>query len=74
VRAPEQRGQLVDSCLEPDQLRAPLQEEILAKAVAAVHLEREAPEIAEPLLAHPHQRAPLSTQLAGRRRRWSALR
>jgi len=41
----------VDPRLEPDQLSAPLQEEILAKAVATVHLEREAAEIAEPLLA-----------------------
>ena len=37
--------------LEPDQLRAALEHEILTEAVAPVHLEREAAEVAQPLFA-----------------------
>ena len=39
--------------------------EILAEAVAPVHLEREPAEVAEPLLAQPQERAALAAQLAG---------
>jgi hypothetical protein len=41
----------VDPRLEPDQLRAALEQQILAEPVAPVHLEREAAEVAELLLA-----------------------
>jgi hypothetical protein len=54
----------VDARLEPDQLGAALQDEILAEPVAAVHLEREAAQIAKSFLAHAEQRFPLAPQLA----------
>ena len=70
----------MDASLEPDQLRAALEHQILAKAVAPVHLERDPAEIAEPLLSQAQKRSPFATQLArgwcrapARRRRRSGL-
>ena len=41
----------MDASFQADQLGAALEQEVLAEAVAAVHLEREAAEVAELLLA-----------------------
>ena len=76
----------MDPRLERDQVGAALDQQILAEAVAPVHLERQAAEVAEPVLAHAHERAALATELArggrdaaaarrlGRRRRRDVLR
>jgi hypothetical protein len=64
----------VDAGFEPDQLGAPLQQQVLAEAVAPVHLEREAAEIAQLLLAEPEERTPFAPQVAGGRRRSPARR
>ena len=68
LRRAEEHVELVDPRLEPDQLGTALEQEVLAEAVAPVHLEREAPEVAQLLLAQPHERAPLPPQGA---RGWS---
>ena len=58
----------MDPGLETDQLGAALEHQILAKAVAAVHLERDPAEIAKPLLAQAEERPALASQLARRGR------
>jgi hypothetical protein len=59
----------VDPRFEADQLGAALEHEILTKAVAPVHLERDASEVAEPLLTQAQERPALAAEFAGRRRR-----
>ena len=63
----EQRVELVDARLEPDQVGAALEQQVLAEAVAPVHLEREPAEIAQLLLTQAQERAPLAPELAGGR-------
>ena len=57
----------MDPRLEPDQLGAALEQQVLAEPVAAVHLEREPAEVAQLLLAKPQERAALTSELARRR-------
>ena len=64
----------MDPRLEPDQLRAPLEQQVLAEPVAPVHLEREPAEIAETLLANAQERTPLTPQRARRRHAVPSLR
>ena len=59
----------MDSRLEPDQLGATLDQEILAKTIAPVHLEREAAQIAQLVLPQPQQGAPFPPEIGRRRRR-----
>ena len=54
----------MDSRLERDQVGAALDEQVLAEAVAAVHLEREPAEVAQALLANAHQGPPLPAEFA----------
>ena len=68
LRGAEQDVELVDARLEADQLRAALEQQILAEAVAPVHLEREPAEVAQLLLAQPQERAALAAELARGRR------
>ena len=67
IRGAEEHVELVDPRLEPDQLGAALEQQVLAEAVAPVHLEREAAQVAELLLAQPQEGAALAPQLARRR-------
>ena len=71
--AADERVDLRDAGLDRDELRAPLDDEPFVEVVAAVHLEREAAEVAEPLLAQEEQRSALAPQLAGGRRRRLAM-
>jgi hypothetical protein len=57
----------VQPLLQPDQVDAAADEEILAELVAAVHLEHQAAQVAESLLACAQERTPLPPQLAGLR-------
>ena len=54
----------MDPRLEPDQLGAALEKQVLTETVAPVHLEREPAEIAQLLLPEPQERATLAAQLA----------
>jgi DNA-directed RNA polymerase specialized sigma24 family protein len=51
------------------ELEAAVDEQVLPELVAAVHLEHQSAEVAEPLLAHEQERAPLTPELARRRER-----
>ena len=64
MRGAEQDVELVDARFEPDQLGAALEQQVLAEAVAPVHLEREPAEVAQLLLAQPQERAALAPELA----------
>src|SRR5262249_29610 len=44
--------ELPEAGVEPEQLVAALRQQVLAEAVAAIHLQDQAAEVAEPLLAH----------------------
>ena len=66
----------MEAVLEADQVGRLLVDEVLAELVAADHLEHDAAEVADPLLAQAKQCPPLTAQLArgrerpaGRRRR-----
>ena len=50
----------MDSRFEPDQLGAALEQQVLAEAVAAVHLERETTQVAELLLSQAEERTALA--------------
>jgi hypothetical protein len=58
-RRREQRVELLQPFVESKQLVAAFDEEILPELVAAEHLQHEATEIAQALLAHPQKRAML---------------
>jgi hypothetical protein len=68
-RRGEQRVELREPLLEADELRAPVDEEILAELVPPVHLEDEAAEVAQPALAELQERAPLAAELSCGRQR-----
>ena len=53
--------------LDRHELGAALDHEPGVEAISLVHLEREAAEVAQPLLAHLEQRLALALELAGRR-------
>ena len=72
-RGREHLGELVQKGVEPEQLVAPVGEEILAKGVAAVHLEHQAAEVAELLLARPQELPALAADDAGRWKRATRL-
>ncbi len=55
--------------LEADQLGAALEQKVLPKAVAAVHLQREPAEVAQLLLPEAQERPSLAPELARRRSR-----
>jgi hypothetical protein len=58
----------VDACFETDQLGAALEQQVLPEAIAAVHLQREAAEVAQLLLPQAQERAALAPELTRRRR------
>jgi hypothetical protein len=60
----EQRVQLLEAFVEGDELVAALDDQILAKLVAAEHLQHQPAEVAQALFANPQQRASLLPQLA----------
>ena len=60
----DERVDLRDARLDRDELGAALDDERLVELVAAVHLEREAAEVAQPVLAEQEQRAALAPQVA----------
>ena len=51
--------------IDRDHLEAALLEEVLAEPVTPVHLEHEAAQVADPLLACAHERSPLAAEGAG---------
>ena len=63
-RPVEQRVDLLHARLDRDELGAALDDEARVEPVALVHLEREAAEVAKPLLAHLEQRLALALELA----------
>src|SRR5207253_6101581 len=65
----EQLVEVVQPLLDADDLGRLLVDEVLAEPILAVHLQDEPAEVADPLLAQPHERAPLAAQLARRRQR-----
>lgn len=58
----------MDARLQANQVGAALQQEILSKAVAPVHLQRETAQVAKLLLTQAQERPPLAPELS---RRWS---
>jgi hypothetical protein len=66
ARAPERIVKLVDALLEDEDLAALLEEEVLAEAAAADHLEREPAHVADPVFADATERPPLPPECAGR--------
>ena len=66
--AADERVDLRDAGLDRDELGAALDDEPFVELVAAVHLERQPAEVAEPLLAQEEERSALAPQLAGGRR------
>jgi hypothetical protein len=60
----KERVELLQAFVERNELVAALDEEILAELVAAEHLQHQAAEIAEALLADTQERAALSAELA----------
>jgi hypothetical protein len=64
----------VDPGFEPDQIGAALEQEIFAELIAPVHLEREPAEVAQLLLAEPHQCPALAAEVARGRRGTSSSR
>ena len=67
-RPARMRVDLGDTRLDRDELGAALDDERLVEVVAPVHLEREAAEVAEAVLAQHEERATLATELARGRR------
>ena len=62
-RCPRERGvDLMDSRFEDEYFAALLEEEVLTEAVPARHLEREAAEVANPILAHACERSPFAAE------------
>ena len=59
---PERVVELVDALLEHEDLAALLEQQVLAEAAAAHHLEREAADVADPILADAAQRTPLAAE------------
>ena len=55
---------LTHSGLDRDELGTPLDDERLVEVVAAIHLEREPAELAEPLLTEDEQRPALAAEIA----------
>src|SRR5262249_32369481 len=62
-RAVERRVDLLDARLDRNELGASLDDETSVEAVPLVHLECQAAEIAEPLLAHLEERVPFALEL-----------
>ena len=67
LRGAEEDVELVDARLEPDQLGAALEQQVLAEAVAPVHLQREPAQVAELLLAQAQERAAVAAGSAAAR-------
>ena len=63
-RALEQRVDLARARLDRDELGAALDDERLVEVIAAVHLEREAAELAQPVLAEEQERPALAPEVA----------
>ena len=63
ARPADERVDLGDARLDRDELGTALHDRRLVELVAAVHLEREAAEVAQPLLAEHEERAALAPQL-----------
>jgi hypothetical protein len=66
----------VDARFETDQLGAAIEQQVLAEAIAPVHLERQATEVTQLLLTQAQERTTLAPELARRRSgspapRWS---
>src|SRR5204862_3759419 len=61
----DERVELEDPLLERHELRALLEYELLAVVVAAVHLEHQPAEVADPLLPRLQERSPLAAESAG---------
>jgi hypothetical protein len=68
LRVLEQPFELEETCIQLEQLGAPVSEEILPEAIAPVHLQHEAAEVAELLLSSAEERAALAPEDAGRRK------
>ena len=66
ARALQVRVDLGDARLDRDELGAPLDHERLVEVVAAVHLERQPPEVTQTVLPQEEQRPPLAPQVARR--------
>jgi hypothetical protein len=64
-RSREQRVELLKALVEGGQLVASLDEQILAELVTPEHLEHQAPEVTETLLANAEKRPSLPAELAG---------
>jgi hypothetical protein len=64
-RGLEQGVDLTEAVLDRDYFQALLDEQILAETVTAVHLEHEAAEIADALLAGAHEGTALAAQRTG---------
>ena len=67
ARPVEQRVDLLDACLDRDELGAALDDEPRVEPVALVHLERKPAEVAQSLFAHLEQRLALALELTRRR-------
>ncbi len=63
------RVELRQALLEPDELGATVDEQVLAELVAAVHLEHETAEVAQASFAQLEERAALAAHLARGRQR-----
>ena len=64
ARAADEGIDLRDPGLDGNELGAPLDDEPFVELVAAVHLEREAAKVAQPLLTEEEERASLASELA----------
>lgn len=69
ARGGEHLVHLPEAAIEREQVGAALGEEVLAKAVTAVHLQNQAAEVAQLLLTEAKQGAPLPADHAGRGKR-----
>jgi hypothetical protein len=65
----EERLELLEPAVDLDELSTAFGDEIVAKAVATVHLEDQAAKIPDALLAQLQQRSALAAQDTGRRQR-----
>ena len=64
----QHRVEIVDPLFERDDLPAAFDQQLVAEARAAVHLQRQPAEVADPLLASLQDRPALAPQRSGRRR------
>jgi hypothetical protein len=59
--------QLVQACVQPEELAAALGEQVLAEDVPAVHLEHQPTQVTQLVFAEAHEGTALSTDHPGRR-------